>query len=264
MNEKDRLLEQSLAIRTFPLPEVAAIAYEHVLNPCDTVRVFQSDITEWIRPVCNLDEFPYLYFTNGITEAMNYWMWSEERKIKMAKDDYQWVNGGEQGEVQYVSNPASYDGNYVDIPDHMPVVLDLAYVGSSSPRRIEIPESVEKVFFSLSKTFGLRNYRIGYCWSRYPIARLELLQKSAKYYNYHSASLGEKIINRFNTEYVFSKLRSYQLSICDDLNLTPSDTVWLATSNDQDYNKFYRNYTNRLCIADLIKERYYADTSNIL
>jgi|TARA_R110000851_G_scaffold233885_1_gene386393 hypothetical protein len=258
---KERILAQSLAIRTFPTFEVQDIVSKFHLTTHDEVAKFKSNITEWLCPTVDLSSFSHLYFTNGITEGMNYWMWQETRAIKMANDDYQWVSGTASGDVLYLSNPASYDGNFVDIPTDIPVVLDLAYIGSSTPRKIEIPDNVERVFFSLSKTFGLRNYRIGYCWTRVPDRRLSLLQDSAKYYNYHSVGLGEAIIDRFDVDTVYNKLLKYQIQVCDELRLTASDVLWLATSPDPAYQKFFRNHTNRLCIADLIKEKYYADTN---
>jgi hypothetical protein len=69
--------------------------------------------------------------------------------------------------------------------------------------------------------------------------------------------LGEALIENIPIDLVYNTLRPYQLGICNELNLTPSDVIWLATSNDPCYNKFKRNYTNRLCVADLIKELYY-------
>ena len=58
------------------------------------------------------------------------------------------------------------DGNYCKIPTDKPVILDLAYLLSTDVTPFEIPDNVEKVFFSMSKCFGLRNYRIGYYWSK--------------------------------------------------------------------------------------------------
>lgn len=68
--------------------------------------------------------------------------------------------------------------------------------------------------------------------------------------------LGEHLIQNVNPEIVFNTLRPLQIQVCEELNLTPSDTIWLATSTDPMYNKFKRGNTNRLCIADLIKEKY--------
>ena len=73
------------------------------------------------------------------------------------------------GEVRYISPPDYASGNNRAISSGCSVVLDLAYVGSCDDSvKIAVPDNVEKVFFSLSKCFGVRNYRIGYYWSRKP------------------------------------------------------------------------------------------------
>lgn len=255
---KERILQQSLAIRTFTIDEIQSQLDNFKFDDLHTVSRFYnySRITDYLKPYVDLTDFEYLYPVNGITEGLNYWMWLEQRQIQIADGDYQWVLGKEVGDVLYHTTPSSIDGNCKEIPITMPVVLDLAYLLSSKPQKITIPENVEKVFFSFSKCFGLRNLRIGYYWSRYPDKRLQPLIKNAKYYNYYSMMLGEHLIQNVNPEIVFNTLRPLQIQVCEELNLTPSDTIWLATSTDPMYNKFKRGNTNRLCIADLIKEKY--------
>lgn len=252
----EKILKQSLAIRSFPINEVAKVVDNFKLENHTDVKVFSSKITEYLKPYCDLSGFEYLYPLNGITEGLNYWVSGESRTIQVRQGDYVWVGGQPVGDVYYWTNPASFDGNFYNIPTDKPVVLDLAYILSTDVRKIEIPDNVEKVFFSFSKCFGLRNYRIGYYWSRTPDRWLEPLIVNAKYYNYHSMALGERLIETIPIDLVYNTLKPYQLEICNEFNLTPSDVIWLANSNDPVYNKFKRNYTNRLCIADLIKERY--------
>jgi hypothetical protein len=258
MDEIDKLLQQSLAIRSFPITEIVNVIDNFKLSQHDEVKVFTSNITEYLKPYCDLSNFEYLYPLNGITEGLNYWMTDEARTIQIRRGDYVWVSGKEFGDVHYWSSPASFDGNYCDIPTDKPVVLDLAYILSTKITKFKIPDTVEKVFFSFSKCFGLRNYRIGYYWSKTPDRCLEPLNVNAKYYNYHSMTLGEKLIETIPIDLVYNTLQPLQYKICDELDLTPSDVVWLATSTDSRFNKFKRNNTNRLCVAELIKEKYYA------
>jgi hypothetical protein len=70
-------------------------------------------------------------------------------------------------------------------------------------------------------------------------------------------ALGEAIIENIPIDLVYNTLQPYQQKICEELNLTPSDVVWLATSEDPQYDKFKRGDKARLCVADLIKEMYY-------
>lgn len=260
MDKQTQILNQSLAIRTFPIREVVSAVESYQFHDHTAVRVLQTQIVDYLKPYVDLSGFEYVYPVNGITEALNYWQWQETRSIEIADGDYQWVTGKPVGEVVYVSNPTSYDGNFRDIPDNRPVVLDLAYLLSTAPQRIAVTDNVERVFFSFSKCFGLRNYRIGYYFSRKPDPRLQALHQSAKYYNYYSMGLGEHLMNCIEPDAVYRALQPYQLAICDELDFQPSDAVWLANTLDPVYNKFKRNYTNRICIADLIKEQYYNDT----
>jgi hypothetical protein len=253
----ERLLNQSSAIRSFPIKEIVDVVDSFRLSAHDQVKHFASNITEYLKPYCDLAAFKHLYPVNGITEGLNYWMNEETRTIQMREGDYVWIKGQPIGDVHYWTTPASFDGNFYDVPTDKPVVLDLAYILSTDIKHISIPDNVEKVFFSLSKCFGLRNYRIGYYWSKTPDKWLDPLITSAKYYNYHSMALGEQLIDTIPIDLVYKTLRPIQLEICDDFNLNPSDVVWLANTDDPLYNKFKRNYTNRVCIADLIKERYY-------
>ena len=257
MTNKEKILKQSLAIRTFPIIEVQIVCDNFKYDDYTEVKPFHSDITEWLKPIIDLSDFKYLYPANGVTEGINYWYMQENRKIIRHKDDYVWLPESETGEVLYMSNPSSADGNLKDIPTNIPVVLDIAHIGScSSDIKIKVPDNVEKVFFSLSKCFGMRNYRIGYYWSRTPDSQLERLIGSAKYYNYHSMQLGEEIIRKVLPTHVSTRLKKYQEKICQDLNFTPSDSVWLATTIDSDYDKFKKGDVNRISLCDIIKEEY--------
>lgn len=257
MNQKERILKQSLAIRTFPIIQVEMVLDRFKYNDYTEVKPFSSDITEWLKPVIDLSDFPYLYPANGITEGLNYWYMQEKRKIIRHKDDYVWLPKSDTGEVMYLSNPSSIDGNITDIPQDIPVVLDIAHIGSCSNRvKINVPDNVEKVFFSMSKCFGLRNYRIGYYWSKTPDEQLERLIGSAKYYNYHSMALGEAIINKVGPTHVNTYLKKYQDKLCDELDLVPSDSVWLATTTNSDYDKFKKGEINRIALCDLMRSEY--------
>lgn len=256
MDKKQTLLNQSLAVRTFPIDEVKKICDEFFLENHYEVAKPQSNIIEWLKPIVDLSQFKHFYPANGVTEGLNYWMMQEQRKIQTKSGEYAWVEGHEIGDMYYISCPSSADGNFCEIPTDKPVVLDLAYIGSTAIKNLHIPDNVEKVFFSLSKSLGLRNYRIGYYWSRHADPMLEKLIYSAKYYNYHSFALGEKIIDQIPINFVYDKLSPIQHDLCKELAFTPSDSLWLATTTDEAYNKFKRANTNRICLSNLIESAY--------
>lgn len=256
MDKKQTLLNQSLAVRTFPLQEVKDICNTFKLDHHYEVTKPKTKIVEWLKPIVDLSSFKHFYPANGVTEGLNYWMMQESRTIQVKDGEYAWVEGATSGDIHYVSCPSSVDGNFCDIPTDKPVMLDLAYIGSTGPQHLHIPDNVEKVFFSLSKSLGLRNYRIGYYWSRRADPMLEKLIYSAKYYNYHSFALGEQIIDQIPIDFVYNKLGPIQKELCNELDLKPSDSVWLATTTDPAYNKFKRGETSRVCLSGLMEEAY--------
>jgi len=166
----------------------------------------------------------------------------------MLEGDYQWIKKT-GNDMLYISMPSAIDGNIHDIIDDRNIALDLAYVGSTEIRPIEI-KNVERAFYSLSKPFGIRNIRTGWYFTKTEDVRLKNLTESAKYYNYYAHDVAEKIIETFSLDYVYSTLSNQQKEVCKNLDLTASDSVWLATSTKEEYSKFRRQKDiARICLA---------------
>lgn len=239
---KETILSQSTAVRTAILPEVKKVV-SSVIPDLTSVRPFKTDIKKWLAPIIDLTDFS-VYPTNGITEGLNWWVQNSPYNIWREPGDYQWVeliNGRMNPHTVYQSIPSSIDGNFKDVNGHQSVALDLAYVGSTRIKRIEIKKNVNHVFFSLSKPFGLRNIRTGWYFSREPDEKLESLVSGAKYFNYYATDVAEKVISNFDIDFVYNSISNKQKTICGQLDFTPSDSVWLATTTNEDYKKFRRS-----------------------
>lgn len=251
----ESILKNSTAVRTIVHPDVRKTISSINLD-LDSVFEYKTSIVNWLKPVVDLSKF-YIYPTNGITEGLNWWIANEYRTIHIKKGDYQWVLPKQgNGDILYMSNPSAIDGNWKTIPTDIPVALDLAYVGSTAINPITIPENVEYVFYSLSKSFGIRNVRTGWLFTKKPDLKLDALVYHAKYYNYSALNVAEKIINNFSINYIHNKYQKQQRQICKELNIIESDSVWLATSADSLYNKFIRSENiARLCLAGLYNEK---------
>ena len=243
----EKILEQSLAIRTNVLPEVKK-TIDNIQADFDGVVKYNTNIIEWLKPMVDLTGY-HVYPRNGITEGLDWWYNREPRGVNMRKGDYQWINSKDgEGKIAYISLPSAIDGN-IDIgPKLCPIALDLAYVGSTQIKPIEL-DTVEYAFYSLSKSFGVRNIRTGWIFTKEPDPRLEALTFSAKYYNYYAHEVAETIISNFDIDYIYNQLHSKQQSVCDEYGFTPSDSVWLATTTDARYEKFMRDKVARLCLA---------------
>lgn len=252
----NKLLAQSTAVRTNVLSEVRK-TISRIPYDLDNVTPYKTNIVQWLHPIIDLSNF-YVYPMNGITQGLDWWLSNEKRKIFLDDGDYQWVPKTatiHDSYIHYISCPSSIHGNYRNIPTDVPVALDLAYIGSTKIIEIKNSDNIEYVFYSLSKSFGIRNIRTGWFFSRTQDNKLENLINSAKYYNYIAHNAAEEIIKTFNINYVYDRLNNLQYKICDKLDLTPSDSVWLATSNNPIYNKFKRtNNINRISLSPLMAE----------
>lgn len=242
------ILALSTAVRTNVLPDVNH-AVEGLKCDLDGVLKYSTSIKQWLKPVVDLSNF-HVYPMNGITQGLDWWFDKERRSVTMERGDYQWIHpkAGTK-RIHYISVPSAIDGNFVDIPTDVPTAVDLAYVGSTQIKKIELPKNVEYVFYSLSKPFGVRNIRTGWIFTKEPDQRLDAITNSAKYYNYYANTIAEKIINKFDIDYIWKTLIEKQTEVCDEYNFKPSDSVWLATTDNPAYDKFKRGDVNRLCLA---------------
>lgn len=248
---KELLLKQSLAVRTFVLPEVEE-KIKKISPTYDTVKEYNTSIVDWLKPVIDLSDF-YVYPMNGITEGLNWFVGTSDYNISKTQGEYQWIDNittRKNPYIQYQSVPSAVDGNYKPVAEGDSVALDLAYVGSTQIQKINIHKNVNHVFYSLSKSFGVSNIRTGWYFTRQPDAKLDSLIYQAKYYNYFSNSISEEIINNFDIDYVHSKLHKQQLDVCEKLDFVPSDNVWLATTTKEEYLKFRRvKNIARICLS---------------
>lgn len=238
----------STAVRTNVLDEVKT-AVEGLKCDLDGVLHYSTSIVNWLKPVVDLSKF-HVYPMNGITQGLDWWYDKERRAVTLERGDYQWIHpkAGTK-RIHYVSVPSAIHGNFVDIPQNTPTAVDLAYVGSTQIKRIDIPKNTEFVFYSFSKPFGVRNIRTGWIFTRTPDERLDAITNSAKYYNYYANSIAEEIMKNFDIDFVWNKLKDKQKSVCETYGFTPSDSVWLATTENAAYDKFKRGSVNRLCLA---------------
>jgi len=253
---EEQILSNSNAVRTLVHSSVRS-AISNISPDLDSVTPFKTDIVKWLSPVIDLSNF-HVYPMNGITQGLDWWMAKEHRNIYMDDGDYQWVipsSNMYDSPIKYISSPSSIDGNFRQVTTDNPVALDLAYVGSTRVEKIHVPENVEYVFYSLSKAFGIRNVRTGWLFTKSTDMRLEALINSAKYYNYYANQVAETIISNFDIDFVHKMYYNEQIRICSELDVIPSDSVWIATTTNEKYKKFRRaGNLARLCLAGVYNE----------
>jgi hypothetical protein len=202
---------------------------------------------EWVKDIVDLSKFPYCYFVNGVTDAINQWMATENRNWQYLDGDYEYANmiTGKgiktkcinNKDVFYVSNPACATGNFIEINNiENPVILDCAYIGSTEKRKIFVPKNTEQIFFSFSKGWGLIGQRAGLVFTKEPHKSLSLM-KEVEAWNYTSVEVSIAIVENFDIDTVYNMYRNKQVNICNENNLIPADCFFIANTFDDKYAK---------------------------
>ena len=138
----------------------------------------------------------------------------------------------------------------------VPVILDCAYIGTSVGVEFSVDHpAIESVSFSLTKGTGLGHVRSGVRFSNIQ-DDLPISQQN----RYDHTVLGAARIGMYFMDYlgspdfIPSRYRSHQLSVCADAGLTPTKCMHLALG-DNNWDDFVVDGYNRIGIRNLVKAR---------
>lgn len=179
-------------------------------------------------------------------------------------------------EVFFLSQPSSIDGNYWDeyeefmefisnlIRPRIRVMLDLAYVGCTPtiPKFRTDYDCIDKIFFSLSKPFGVYYHRIGGVLSRSP---MQALYGNKWFKNLFSIELGRQLLCRYSPTKLpkkyneLQKVGVKQFSELFKCEAKPSDVILLGYSDSAEDISVYdighyleRAGKTRFCITPFL------------
>jgi hypothetical protein len=239
-------------------------AEENIETKQQLLRDTKESIVKYVSPIIDLTEFPFMYPVNGITDGLNTLAIDcRNKSIKVFDGEYDWLQlnlpknvNYDNGDILYVSNPSSIDGNYIKnwneiIQTHQDIALDCAYIGSCRIEKIEINENINTVYVGLSKMFGLSELRIGYVFRRRPSIPLGGLLRNF-YFNSNNLKLTIELFKNFNLDYLNKKHKQQQELFCKTHGLTPSDVIYLATTTDSAYDFYKKGSINRVCITNFL------------
>jgi len=206
-----------------------------------------DQLRRWLNPVVDLSGFPHAYHVNGTHNSIERWLAGEKRPIFCFRGEYPYaaaltdrintvdsVDQIPEHAVVYLSNPFSSTGRY----DHRyhqitcPVVLDLAYVGTTDQHSIEITSNTEQVFWSASKCFGLGCFRTGYRFTRAADPMQDILARVG-YANWSSVRMLRLALETYGPFDTWQLLREHYQSILSCNDLEPSHSYLLGISHDQ-------------------------------
>ncbi|MBN8542081.1 MAG: hypothetical protein J0L82_16935 [Deltaproteobacteria bacterium] len=223
--------------------------------------------------------YPYATYVHGTSQAFDHFFRQYGRKrIRFFKGefayhkiycgdviDWMFVEDAplESGDAVIVSVPFSDTGGlHAQLQDvlaqcqklSIPVMIDAAYVGISQDITFDFSHpAIETVTSSLSKTFfGAAHLRAGIRLER--TFRNDPIDffNSVGMFSRLGAKLGTRLMQKFSCDFIPEKYRQLQLAVCQDLSLTPSQSV-LFGLGDARYAALNRGgVPNRVCISSLL------------
>ena len=243
----------------------------------------------WVSSMIDLSNFPYCYYTHGVTDAIHHWVLNNKSPWQYMEGEYEYAGmigpkgtsvcdvpgqymdekthrAGLSADINstkpmYISIPSAADGNifYPKVDtwrNNPPVILDCTYISSTAIKTIEVPKTTEQVFFSFSKGFGLIGSRLGLVYTKEPHPTLHRL-KEYENWNYSGVRTMQLLMNNFAVDSMHTKYKEKQFDICKEYNFTPSDCFYLATTHDRYYTRRRRmrwNDSARICLTPLFED----------
>lgn len=167
-----------------------------------------------------------------------------------------------EADIIIVSHPFSADGlssnEKLQLADsyNKPILVDCAYFGVCSDISFDFTpyKNIVSVAFSLSKTFGTGNLRIGLLYTNdfYPYAVWdEWFYQSYSNINYHY-----NLIDKIGPDDLAKQFKKQQIKLCNKYKLQPSNTILFGLDKIGRYDNYRRHDVNRICLSKLYKRSW--------
>lgn len=188
----------------------------------DLARQFSSRVFK------NIDNWPYIYFTSGITEAINFLVLSKPTYFQ--PDDYRYlytlstIKSPSDSCQYYFSYPYAGNGKFLTIPDNKNLILDCSYIFASNMNCEQyLPNNIEYILFGVSKSHNLANLRCGWFFSKQKIESFHVLQYEYNYLGKIHKQILDAII-AYDGNYLYQKHKDKISKLYFDHNLEEFDT----------------------------------------
>jgi hypothetical protein len=141
----------------------------------------------------------------------------------------------------------------------VPVCLDLAYWGIAKNVNLDLAlyPCIEQVTASLSKPFfALENHRVGIRFSKCYLNDGVNMQNEVNMQNFFSMSLGSHFMQKFSSDWNWTKYSPIYLEICQTLNLESTNTVIFGIDRQRRWPEYNRGTPgmSRVCISELLTQ----------
>lgn len=252
------------------------------------VDIFLRNYINWIsssklNKFKNLNKFKFATFSNGTSQVFDmFYLKYNKRRFRLMKGEYvyhflsfrnhklkwKYIEDDKltNNDALIISLPFSDSGNIHEklgillnkcTEKKIPVLLDCCYLTSCKNINFDFDQKcIETIAFSLSKCFPVSRFRIGMRLQKEDDDDPMYVYQKEKYLNLLSCYIGNKLINKFNFDYIYNKYAIIQKKICEEMNLKPSSVVNLALG-DNSYSQYNRGGKfNRLCISSILEKKY--------
>jgi hypothetical protein len=231
----------------------------------------------------NLNKFKFATFSNGTSQTFDmFYLKHHNRRFRLMKGEYayhflsfrnhklkwKYIEDDKlsRNDALIISLPFSDSGNIHEqlgillnecSKKKIPVLLDCCYLTSCKNINFNFDQKcIETITFSLSKCFPVSRFRIGMRLQKEDDDDPMYVYQKEKYLNLLSCYIGNKLINKFNFDYIYNKYAIIQKKICEKMNLKPSSVVNLALGGNS-YSQYNRGGKfNRLCISNILEKNY--------
>jgi|694.fasta_scaffold82802_2 hypothetical protein len=184
----------------------------------------------------NLNEFPFIYYTAGVTEAINFLLMCQQ--TTSLKNDYRYVfslptvNTNSDINTMYFSYPFAGDGKFKSIPENKKIILDCSYMFASNLNSVDfIPNNVEYVLFGISKSHNLYDLRSGWIFSRKKILPLHFCQYEFNYNGVIHSLIIDSIVDK-DSNFLYKKYKTKFSKLYKDNNLVENDVNLFGVSSE--------------------------------
>lgn len=235
----------------------------------DAYRTWITNTQE--NKVFGLENFTDAVFSQGTTESFDkFYVRHKDRCLRIFRGEYSYHQymtdvlslndvGLTKNDCVIVSFPFADSGTEYQYHSLMqectrkniPVLVDCCWFGTCGEMTFDFTyPCIEDVVFSMSKTFPISRLRIGIRFSRGYTDGLHAYARDS-YLNFNSMKVGIEYMNKFTSDYMFTKYRVKQLQLCKQLSVLPSPVVNLATGVGKQWDHLNRGGPyNRLCLSD--------------
>lgn len=174
------------------------------VNRAAKARKQLTQIVSSVYP--ELDNFPYVYFTAGVTEAIDHVLRVPDR-IQVSAGEYRYVrffpnvyvSSTSSPNTMFVSSPFSSTGRHLDLRAFgysQKLIVDCSYLFASNLCHApELPSNVDSLLFGFSKSHDLADLRLGAIVTKTKIPHLHIPQYDYGYVSSLMPSALETILS---------------------------------------------------------------------